>query len=205
MRTAPILTAVPRPRVQVSCRKHKPAVVRTTASIRRQLKTGARIVHVDTEGQIIELTDTDLVGAGQSWTLRIVGRSSVRIHLETPLPRTAQLVATDASFVEITGRVALHAYTRATVHAFDRCAVYARNRTTVLVCDKASVSAQDEVEVFGYDLSRVRAKDCSTVVCAGDGELFVEDQASGLVSVGVTVGGSAWRNVAIHSPIDGAI
>lgn len=198
-KTAPTLSR--RPRVRVSRQQHGRPIVRTSAAIRRQLKAGAQTVIVDTGGKVIDLADADLAGAGQSWTLRIIGRSSVRIHLETPLPRTAQLIATDASFVEMTGLVALHAYTRATVHAFDRCTVYARNRTTVLVCDEATVSAQDDAEVFGYDSARVLAKGRSTAVCVGDGELFVEDEASGLASVGVTVGGPARGYVNTHPPV----
>lgn len=182
-------------RAQVRSSPYERAAVNTTAAIRKRLRTGAKTVLVDTDGQVLELADADFVAAGQSWTLRIVGQSKVRIHLQKPLPRTAQLIATDASFVEATGHVALHAYTRATVHAFDHCVVYARNRVTVLACDQSSVSAQDEVEVFAYDLARVRAKGHSRAVCAGMGELFLEDQASGLVSASVEVGGPSQGNV----------
>lgn len=182
-------------RVKVSRQQYGGVAVSTSAAIRRQLKKGAQTVLVDTEGQVLELDDKDFVSAGQSWVLRIVGSSNVRIHLQRPLPRTAQLIATDASFVEATGHVTIHAYTRATVHAFDHCVVYARNRVRVLVCDEVSVSAEDEVEVFAYDVARVRAKGYSTAVCDGSGELFVEDQASGLASANVTVGGPSQGNV----------
>lgn len=194
-RTASTPASVRWPRVQVSRQPYERATVETAAAIRDRLTTGAQTVLVDTKGQVLELSDADLVGSGQGWTLRIVGPSNVRIHLQRPLPRTAQLIATDASFVEATGHVTLHAYIRATVHAFDHCVVYARNRATVLACDQASVSAQDEVEVFAYDWARVRAKGNSTAVCAGMGELFLEDQASGLVSSGVVVGGPSQGNV----------
>ncbi|WP_051461408.1 hypothetical protein [Tomitella biformata] len=191
---ARIASTPARERAQVRSSPYERAAVNTTAAIRKRLKTGAKTVLVDTDGQVLELTDADLVAAGQSWTLRIVGQSQVRIHLQKPLPRTAQLVATDASFVEVTGHVAVHAYTRATVHAFDHCVVYARNRVTVLACDQASVNAQDEAEVFAYDKARVRAKGHSVAVCAGIGELFLEDQASGIVSSGVAVGGPSQGN-----------
>lgn len=194
-RTASTPASARWPRVQVSRQQYERAAVDTAAAIRQRLTTGAKTVLVDTKGKVLELADADLVGAGQSWTLRIVGPSNARIHLQAPLPRTAQLIATDASFVEATGHVTLHAYTRATVHAFDHCVVYARNRATVLACDQASVNAQDEVEVFAYDRARVHAKDNATAVCAGMGELFVEDQASGLASANVTVGGPSQGNV----------
>lgn len=190
------------PTVLVSRREH-PDAVSTAAGLRRRLRAGAQTVAIDTAGELIELADADLAGSTRPWTLRITGSTRARISLELPLPRSTQIMATDASFVEMTGPVVLHAYTRATVHAFGRGTVYARGRSTVLACDHTEVSAQEEAEVFGYDWARIRAQGRSRAVCVGVGELYVEGQVSGLVADTVAVQGPARANVEVYSPTAG--
>ncbi|MBP2527535.1 MULTISPECIES: hypothetical protein [Rhodococcus] len=184
-----------RPRVLVSLAQDEPKVSRNADSIRDRLKNGAKLVVVNTGAETIDLTDKDLVGSGQDWTLRITGTSSVRIHLTTPLPANAQIVATDTSFVEATGHVTVHAYTRATVHAFDQCTVHARNHAVVSVCDWASALAVDDAVISAYDTARVNASGRAQVTAGDSTSVHLSESARASVCRGVRVTGPARANL----------
>lgn len=188
------------PRVLVSRTLDEPRKVsRTADSVRDRLRTGAQLVLVATGDQIIELSDKELAGAGQQWTLRIVGMSRVRIHMSTPLPATAQIVATDRSFVEVTGHVTVHAYTHATVHAFDECTVHARNVAVVSACDSSAVVAVDDTVITAYDSARVYASDRARVIAADSTSVHLSGDAHASVVRGVRVTGPARSNLHVAS------
>lgn len=100
------------PRVCVSRVQAPSHISRDADSIRERLRSGAKTVVVDTAGQLIELDDKTFASAGDEWTLRFTAGSQARIHLDSPLPATAHIVATDATTVEVTGQVHVWAYTR---------------------------------------------------------------------------------------------
>ena len=85
------------PRVYVSRVQAPPRISRNADSIRERLRNGAKTVVVDTAGQLIELDDKTFASAGDEWTLRFTAGSQARIHLDSPLPATAHIVATDAT------------------------------------------------------------------------------------------------------------
>lgn len=144
------------PRVYVSRVQTPPRISRNTDSIRERLRSGAKTVVVDTAGQLIELDDKTFASAGDEWTLRFTAGSQARIHLDSPLPATAHIVATDATTVEVTGQVHVWAYTHATVTAFDRCKVIAHNHAFIRACDHSTVWADDNVVVYAYDEATVK-------------------------------------------------
>lgn len=191
-----------RPRVLVSriADEHK-KVSRNADSIRERLKNGAKLVIVDTGGQAIELVDRDLVGAGQDWTLRIIGLSSVRIHLSTPLPANAHLVATGGSFVEVTGQGTLHAYTHSRVHAFGAWTVHARNFSDVSVCDSCTAVAMDDTTIASYDTAHVDASGRSRVTGTDQSSMHLSEDAQGSVTRGVKVTGPSRSNLYATRPI----
>lgn len=173
-------------------------VSRDANAVRQRLAAGAAVVVIDTGAETIELGDKELRGACQDWTLRIIGKSKVHIHRSTPLPRTAQIVATDGSFVEITGHVTLHAYTHATVHAFDKCTVHARNNTTVSACDDVTVVAVDQATVIAYDTAHVHASG-RAVVTAGDlTSVHLDEAARASAERSVSVTGPARLNLTVR-------
>lgn len=187
------------PQVLVSRMEDRPAVKvsRDANAVRQRLAAGASLIVVDTGGETIELGDKELRDAGQDWTLRIIGKSKVRIHRSTPLPRKVQIVATDLAFVEITGHVTIHAYTRATVHAFDKCTVHARNNTTVSACDSVSVAAVDQAAITAYDAAHVHASG-QTRVTAGDlTSVYLDDDARASVERSVSVTGPGRLNLTV--------
>lgn len=186
----------PRPRVLVSrSADTNKNISRNADSVRTRLKNGARIVTVAGGEQPIELSDKDLIGSNQEWTLRIIGKSNVRIHLSAPLPENIHIVATDSSFVEVTGKVTIHAYTHATVHAFDECAVHARNFATVSVCDSALAVAVDDAVVTAYDRARVRAAGSARITAVDHTSVHLCEAAHASVCRGVRVTGPSRTNL----------
>lgn len=188
------------PQVLVSRMEDQPAVKvsRDANAVRQRLTAGAGLIVVDTGGETIELGDKELRDAGQDWTLRIIGKSKVRIHRSTPLPRKAQIVATDLTFVEITGHVTIHAYTRATVHAFDKCTVHARNNTTVSACDSVSVAAVDQAVIAAYDAAHVHASGQARVTAVDLTSVYLDDAATASVQRSVSVSGPARLNLTVR-------
>lgn len=188
-----------RPRVLVSRQADSiQRVSRNADSVRARLKNGEQLVILSTGDDVVELTDKELRGAGQSWVLRIVGRSNVRIRLTTPLPRTAQIVATDRAFVEATGCVTVHAYMHANVHAFDECVVRARNFAQVSACDFTQVDAIDEVTVFAFDQARVRAGGQVRVSAIDQTSVHLLETAHASVRRGVRVTGPSRSNLQVE-------
>ncbi|WP_404316384.1 hypothetical protein [Prescottella equi] len=188
------------PQVLVSRVGDQPAVKvsRNANVVRQRLAAGASLVVIDTGGETIELGDKELRDASQDWTLRIIGTSKVRIHRSAPLPRTAQIVATDGSFVEITGHVTLHAYTHTTVHAFDKCTVHARNNTTVSACDAVTVIAVDEATVMAYDTAHVHASGRAVVTAGDRTSIHLDEAARASVQRSVVVTGPARLNLTVR-------
>ncbi|MDT2007224.1 hypothetical protein FXW78_26700 [Rhodococcus opacus] len=178
------------PRVYVSRVQAPPRISRNADSIRERLRNGAKTVLVDTAGQLIELDDETFASAGDEWTLRFTAGSQARIHLDSPLPTTAHIVATDATTVEVTGQVHLWAYTHATVTAFDQCRVVAHNHAFIRACDRSSVWADDNVVVHAYDEATVQAKDHAI--------LALSDEAHAVVETAVVVRGPARKNVTMR-------
>ncbi|MGW4340425.1 hypothetical protein ACWEK5_47830 [Rhodococcus koreensis] len=178
------------PRVYVSRVQAPPRISRNPDSIRERLRNGAKTVVVDTAGQLIELDDKTFASAGDEWTLRLTAGSQARIHLDSPLPATAHIVATDATTVEVTGQVHVWAYTHATVTAFDRCRVIAHNHAFIRACDHSTVWADDNVVVHAYDEATVEARDHAI--------LALSDEARAVVETAVEVRGPARKNVTIR-------
>ncbi|MET4614121.1 hypothetical protein ABIC28_005134 [Rhodococcus sp. PvR044] len=191
----------PPPRILVSriTDQHK-KVSRNADSVRERLKNGAKLVIVDTGDQTIELLDKDLVGAGQDWTLRISGTSTVRIHLSTPLPKGAQIVATGGSFVEVTGQGTLYAYTRSRVHAFGEWTVHARNFADISVCDSCTAVSMDDTTVTAYDTAHVDASGRSRVTGTDQSSMHLSEDAHGSVTRGVKVTGPSRSNLYATRP-----
>ncbi|TCN53475.1 hypothetical protein EV641_106119 [Rhodococcus sp. SMB37] len=189
------------PRVLVSRSvEERQKVSHNADSVRERLRNGTRLVVVDSGDQVIELSDKELAPATHDWTLRIVGMSTVRIHLATPLPDTAQIVATGRSFVEVTGHVIVHAYTHATVHAFDQCTVHARNFASVSACDSAAVIAVDDAEISAYDSARVYASNRAQVTAVDSSSVHLSGDAHASVVRGVRVTGPARSNLHVTLP-----
>lgn len=183
------------PRVLVSrSADERPRVSRNADSVRERLRNGARLVVVDNNDQVIDLSEKELA-AKHDWTLRIGGTSRVRIHLAAPLPDTAQIVATGGSFVEVTGRVTVHAYTHATIHAFDCCAVHARNHAVVSACDSVEVVAVDDTVISAYDNVRVDASGRARVTATDAASVHLSGDASASVVPGVKVTGPSRANL----------
>ncbi|TQC46068.1 hypothetical protein EEB14_28255 [Rhodococcus sp. WS4] len=178
------------PRVDVSRVQAHPRISRNADSIRERLRNGARTVVVDTAGQLIELDNKTFASAGDEWTLRFTAGSQARIHLDSPLPATAHIVATDAATVEVTGHVHLWAYTHATVTAFDQCRVVAHNHAFIRACDHSAVWADDNVVVHAYDEATVQARDHAI--------LALSDEARAVVETAVVVRGPARKNVTMR-------
>lgn len=185
-----------RPRVQVSLTATT-RVSTTAESVRSRLCNGAQTVAVNTGEQVITLDDQTFAGAGHRWTVKLIGQSQVRLHCTTPLPETAQIVATDSVAVEVTGCAQIYAYTTATVTAFDDALVIARNRVQVSVCDRARVRAADTVHVRAYDTAYVRAGDQSCVEATDNATLALYDQATAMVTRGVIVRGPSRGNITV--------
>ncbi|MFV9454723.1 hypothetical protein ACNJ7E_14910 [Rhodococcus sp. NM-2] len=174
-------------------------VSRNSDSVRERLRTGATTVVVDTAGSEIELDDRTFAKAKTNeWTIRIIGTSLVRIHLDTPLPETAQIVATDAARLQITGRVRLYAYTNTVVDAFDDCIVIARNHAGINACDSAQVNATDSAFVNAYDNAVVYAEGDAVVHASGNAHLVLRDGARATTERGVTVHGPSRKNVRVR-------
>ena len=177
------------PRVYVSRSQARPQISHNADSIRERLRNGAKTVVVDTAGQLIELDDKTFASAGDEWTLRFTAGSQARIHLDSPLPATAHIVATDATTVEVTGQVHVWAYTHATITAFDQCRVIAHNHAFIRACDHSTVWADDDVVVHAYDEATVQARDHAI--------LALSDEARAVVETAVQVRGPARKNVTI--------
>ncbi|WP_054247825.1 hypothetical protein [Rhodococcus opacus] len=174
-------------------------VSRNSDSVRERLRTGATTVVVDSAGSEIELDDRTFAKAKTNeWTIRIIGTSLVRIHLDTPLPETAQIVATDAARLQITGRVRLFAYTNTVVDAFDDCIVIARNHAGINACDNTQINATDNTFVCAYDSAVVYAEGDAVVHASGDAHLVLRDNARATTQRGVTVQGPSRGNVSVR-------
>ncbi|WP_137725622.1 hypothetical protein [Prescottella subtropica] len=200
-RKTPTQADAQHPRVRVSRidDRRAPKVSRDVESVRRRLAAGAKLIVVDTGDDVIELNDADLRASGQHWTLRIAGNSTARIHCSAPLPDRVQIVATDSAFVEVTGRVTIHAYTNATVHAFDECVVHAWNFAVVSVCDTSTVVAGDDTVVTAYDSAGVRASGRARVSAGDATAVHLDEDASAAVQRGVRVTGPSRSNLTVRS------
>ncbi|MDI9938804.1 hypothetical protein QM806_25790 [Rhodococcus sp. IEGM 1351] len=174
-------------------------VSRNSDSVRERLRTGATTVVVDTAGSEIELDDRTFAKAKTNqWIIRIIGTSLVRIHLDTPLPETAQIVATDAARLQITGQVRLYAYTNTVVDAFDHCVVIARNHAGINACDNTQINATDNTFVHAYDSAVVYAEGDAVVHASGNTHLVLRDSARATTQRGVTVQGPSRKNVSVR-------
>lgn len=182
------------PRVRVSRAEDMPTPSRSAGSIRDRIRGGVAEIYVLAESDSITLGDADLV-ADRAWVLRIAGNSRIRICLSTPLPHHCQIVATDGSFVEVSGVATVHAYTRATVHAFDRTKVHARNRAAVSACDSAIVRAADDSVVHAYDAADVRASGRARVTATDSACVYLCEDAHAWVQRGVRVTGPSRRSL----------
>lgn len=191
-----------RARVAVSRAEEKRRCVSGSAqSIRDRLRSGAREISVITTSDAISLGDADFAdSSGQSWVIRFLGKSEARIFLSAPLPDRCQIVATDGSFVEVSGCAVVHAYTRASVHAFDAATVHARNRSAVSACNFASVRASDDAIVDAYDETSVRAGGRACVTAMDHSSVHLTEDAHAWVRRGVRVTGPGRANVSLLSP-----
>ncbi|QSE88061.1 hypothetical protein JWS13_05240 (plasmid) [Rhodococcus pseudokoreensis] len=188
-----------RPRRSPTRQQRTAQVSKNSDSVRERLRTGTTSVVVDTAGSEIDLDDRTFAKARtDEWTIRIIGTSLVRIHLDTPLPETAQIVATDAARLQITGHVRLYAYTNTIVDAFDHCGVIARNHATINACDNAQVNATDSTFVNAYDNAVVYAEGDAVVHAGGNTHLVLSENARATTQRGVTVHGPSRKNVSVR-------
>lgn len=166
--------------------------------IRERLRAGAKTIVIDHPGgTALELTDTELP---DHLTIRIVGISRVQITRTTPATKkSAQIVATDASRVQIFDHTTLFVYGTATVDAFDKTRVRASNRALINAVDDTYIEAGDDTTAYAYDRATVHAHDNAAVYATDRTTLFLHDNASAEVERGVAVHGPARNNITMRT------
>lgn len=166
--------------------------------IHARLHDGAKTIiinhHSDTA---LELTDAELP---DHLTIRIIGTSRVQINKTTPATKkSAQIVATDASHVQIFDHTTLFAYGNATVDAFDNTRVRASNRAAVNAVNDTYIEAGDDTTIYAYDAATVHAHDNAAIYATDRSTVFLNARATAEVEHGVAVHGPSRHNIRLRT------
>ncbi|MBT2272691.1 hypothetical protein [Rhodococcus qingshengii] len=188
-----------RPSPKQSTVKRRPlSPCQTLPQIHERLRTGAKTIVIDHRNdEPLALTDAELP---DGITVRIVGVSRATVTRLTPeTKRSAQIVATDATRVQIFGHTSLFAYGNAHTDAFDTTRVRATNRATSNLVDDSFGEVGEDTTTYAYDNAIVHSYDQAAVHATDRVSLVHHSSTPAEVEHGVTVFGPARRNIRLRS------